>query len=95
MIITAIICSTIVACILILAIYADRINKRENDNNTIIDSLQRDIEEIFYVTKTISLDNIYGETKDKIAYIARLSGAYCEEVNNIVENVINKSTKES
>lgn len=95
MIITAIICATIVACALILAIFADRINKRESDNNAIVDSLQRDIEEIFYITKTISLDNVYGETKDKVAHIARLSGAYCEEVNNLVEDVINESAKES
>lgn len=95
MIITAIICSTIVACILILAIYADRINKRESEDNNIIDSLQNDMEEIFYITKTINLNNVYGETKDKIAYIARLSGAYCEEIDNIVEDGINESTKES
>lgn len=95
MIITAIICATIVACILILTIYADRINKRESDNNAVIDSLQRDIEEIFYITKTISLDSVYGETKDKIAHIAHLSGVYCEEVNNIVEDTINKDTKEN
>ena len=95
MIITAIICATIVACILILTIYADRINKRESDNNAIIDSLQRDIEEIFYITKTINLDSVYGETKDKIAHIAHLSGVYCEEVNNIVEDTINKDTKEN
>lgn len=93
MIITAIVCATIVACILILAIFADRISKRESDDNNIVNSLQRDIEEIFYITKTISSDNVYGETKDKIAHIARLSGAYCEEVNNLVEDVINESTK--
>ena len=95
MIITGIICATIVACILILTIYADRINKRESDNNAIIDSLQRDIEESFYITKTINLDSVYGETKDKIAHIARLSGVYCEEINNIVEDTINKDTKEN
>ena len=48
MIITAIICATIVACILILTIYANNIDKRESDNNAIINSLQRDIKEIFY-----------------------------------------------
>lgn len=95
MIITAIICATIVACILIFSIYTDRMNKREIDNNSIVNSLQRDIEEIFYITKTINLNNIYGEIKDKIAHIARLSGAYCEEVDNIVENVVNESSKES
>lgn len=95
MIITAIICATIVACVLILTIFVDRINKRKNDDNTINNYLQRDIEEIFYITKTINLNNIYGETKDKIAHIARLSGSYCEEVDNIVEDVINKSKKES
>lgn len=94
MIITAIICATIVACILILAVYADRINKRESDNNAIVDSLQRNIEEIFYITKTINLDNVYGETKDKISHIARLSGAYCKEVNNLVEEVIKEREKE-
>lgn len=95
MIITAIICATIVACILILTIYANNIDKRESDNNAIINSLQRDIKEIFYITKTITLDSIYGETKDKIANIARLSGVYCKEVNNIVEDTINKDTKEN
>ena len=95
MIITAIICATIVACILILTIYANNIDKRESDNNAIINSLQRDIKEIFYITKTITLDSICGETKDKIANIARLSGVYCKEVNNIVEDTINKDTKEN
>ena len=46
MIITGIICATIVACILILSIFTDRISKREVDSNELLNELSRDIDEI-------------------------------------------------
>ena len=95
MIITGIICATIVACILILSIFTDRISKIEVDSNELLNELNRDIDEIFYIAKTIDLDSVYVSEKDKIMHITRIAGSYSEEVNNIVENVVNESSKES
>lgn len=76
MIITLFICASVVASIFIICHVINKMHEREIDTKYLVDNLQRDMEHISYIIKTISENDLYGNIKDKFNNIKRITENY-------------------
>lgn len=95
MLITLIICATIVAIVYTFCHFSNKMNSYDKEHNAFVNDLHHDITEIFYIISTIKEDDVYGAVKDKIMHIKHISRMYGEEIDDLVETVLDKCPKDN